>query len=94
MVGNSPEPVHAVILDHMFHVGDRDVLEALAADARTRGVPVILHSAVDETVLHARAKLHPRCQVVPKTGHMRPLAEVLDALAPIVDETSWVDMFR
>lgn len=71
-----------VVLDHMLPgLPGADVLELLARSSRTNDVPVLLVSNGPGEELSARARTHPLCRFVPKTGRMLALADQIEALA-------------
>lgn len=73
--------IDLLILDlYMPLLSGRDSLDLLAQDQRTRSVPVILFSAVQESIMSDVAAAHPRVRLIPKQ-RVRELLDVVDDLA-------------
>lgn len=71
-----------VVLDHMLPgLPGADVLELLARSPRTKCVPVLLVSNGSAEELRVRAKVHPQCRFLPKTGRMLALADEIERVA-------------
>lgn len=76
--------IDLIILDlYMPLLSGRDSLELLAQDERTRRVPVVVFSAVEESVLTSLAAAHPRVRCLGK-GHVRRLLSLVDEIADSV----------
>ncbi len=73
--------IDLLILDlYMPLLSGRDSLDLLAKDERTRSVPVVLFSAVQDSVMSDVAAAHPRVRSIGK-GSLRELLDVVDELA-------------
>lgn len=73
--------IDLLIIDlYMPLLSGRDSLDLLAQDERTRSVPIVIFSAVEDYVMSDVAVGHPRVQMVRKEK-LRELLDVVDAMA-------------
>ena len=77
--GTAPD---VVVLDVMMPaLSGEEVLTMLAKEPATRGVPVVLYSAVDKGSLDRIAAAHPRCAGLQKGGGLTELIQAVQRAA-------------